>query len=257
MTDVVAVNPRLRERKVAVARAAGRRRLRLVLSVAAVPAFAAGVLLVLHSSLLSARHVQVSGESHTSVATVLAVTGLAHHPPLIDINPAAETAALERLPWVAHASVVPEWPSGVRVHLVERVPVAFVLDGPGRAAVLDASGRVITVESAASSMLVPLVPLARAAGLPAPGSTVGPLYREQLAVASRLPGGLRAHVRGVEMAAGGGVALRLVDGPLALIGAPTDLAQKMVSLATILASVPVAHVTTIDLRVPAAPVLTP
>ena len=53
-------------------------------------------------------------------------------------------ADVERLPWVAHATVMRLLPNRIRVEVVERVPVAFVRDG-GRIGLVDANGVLLDV----------------------------------------------------------------------------------------------------------------
>ena len=113
----VTTDPRLRARKVAVAREAGHRRLVLLSGGLSVVALAVSALVLLHSSVLSARVVHLRGAVHETRAEILAVTGLGAHPPLADIPTAADAAALERLPWVRSARVVDDWPTAVTATL--------------------------------------------------------------------------------------------------------------------------------------------
>lgn len=71
-----------------------------------------------------------------------------------------------------------------------------------------------------------------------------------------MPVSLVAKVGAVEDPATDGVVLQLADGAHAVVGNTQSLRQKFVSLATVLAREQVGPTTTIDLRVPAAPVLT-
>jgi len=247
----VSRDPRLRERRVAVARAAGRRRLRLVLAAAGLAAVIGGGLALLHSPLLAARVVRISGASHTPRPAVLAASGLSGRPPLIDVGPAAVAARLEALPWVATASVRRQWPDGVRVALTERTPVAVVVAG-GETALVDASGRVLarSVQQPSGTFRI-LAP----APLPAPGADLPPSDRPLLAVANGFPASLAPAVRAIEERAGG-VDLVLAAGPLVELGPQPRPGAQAVALATLLARVGLAGVVAIDLRVPTAPVLT-
>lgn len=245
---------RLHQRRVAVARQQGRRRLRLLLSLLAAGALVGGALGVLHSPLLAARHVVVTGAAHTPVAEVLAVSGLDRHPPLIDLDTGAAAAAIDRLPWVASAAVSRHWPDSVSVRLVERRPVAVVAAG-GLDALVDAGGRVLATGRSAPAGLVELA--TGGAVPPAPGGELPAADRPLLAAAAGLAPQLRDEVAAISWRSGDGVQLRLVHGPVVELGAAPQMAEVSVALATLIAKVPLAHVVAIDLRVPDDPVLTP
>lgn len=247
-------HPRLAARRVAVARASGRRRLRRAVAVLALLALAGGGWTLVHSPLLAARHVRILGAAHTPVAEVLAVTGLGSSPPLVDVDPGAEAAALRQLAWVRAASVTRNWPDGVTVSIVERRPTAALPLVAGRFVLADASGRVLAAGVARPKGLVEVLAPARRAR---PGGQLPASDDALLAVAAGLPPSLRGEVQAVEPEEGGGVLLRLTAGPLVELGSAGDLAEQAVALATLLAKVPMEGILTIDLRVPDAPVLTP
>ena len=129
------IDPRIRQRRVAIARRQGRRRLRIVIAVAIIVVVVAGGFGLLHTGFFSAKKVAVTGSHpHTPTATILSVAGLAGHPPLISVNSGAVAAKLERLPWIASARVSRNWPDHVTIAVTERVAVAPwpVRGHPGR-----------------------------------------------------------------------------------------------------------------------------
>jgi len=246
-------DPKVLARRVAVARAAGRRRLRRAGVAAAVVALGVLALVVLHSPLCSVRTVTIVGARHTTRAEVLAATGLRAHPPLIDVSSARAEAALEALPWVARARVTKRWPSAVSIVLRERVAVAAAPIPGGRVALLDPSGRVLE-DVARASGVVPLAGLAR---VPRPGGFVEAPGASLAAVAAEVPASLVGRIAYLAERRGLGVVCRIVHGPLAVLGTAADLHEKFVALATVLARVDVTGIVTIDLRVPSRAVLTP
>ena len=247
-----AMDPRIRRRRVAVTRDRGRRRLRALLSVAGALALGAGALAVLHSPLLSARHLSVVGSVHTPAATVERRAGLAGHPPLVDVDPAADALRVQSLPWVARASVVRHWPDGVVVRVVERVPVAVVASVRGANVLVDAGGRVLG--PAGASTTLPTLTGAGAAG-PA-GSTMARRALSGLAVASVAGREMGGQVRAVGVR-GAGVVLDLGGGVRALLGPPRQLEAKLASLRSVLAGAPPKGPETIDVTVPAEPTVGP
>jgi cell division protein FtsQ len=247
-------DPRIHARRVGVERERGRRRLRLMGVLVAATALSAGAIAVLHSSLFSARQVVISGDVHTTRAQVFAATGLNHRPPLVDIDAGALARRLEALPWVASASVHVAWPTTVDVELSERVPVATSVLAHGGYALLDAEGRVLA-DYSARPVSLPVV--AGTGPIGAPGTSVAPSAEPVLAAAAALPVSLLRRVTVISETATEGVVVQLTNGVKAVVGNGQALAQKFVSLATVLESTSVASISSIDLRVPAAPVLTP
>jgi len=234
----------MRARTAEVARAAGKRRLRRILVAGAVAALVALGIAAVHSPLLAARDVTVTGSRHTPIAEVLAVTGLDRRPPLVDVSDAADASTLERLPWIARATVTRHLPSSVHVAIVERHPIAEVAAGTGSYALVDATGRVLEYTAARVGALALVVGVP---ALPAPGGSLAARDHPALAAAAAVPVSLLARVASVSVSPGGELTMDLVGGAVVDLGSAGDLRQKMVSLA---------GVRTIDLRVAADPLLT-
>ena len=214
---------------------------------------AGGAWTPLHSSLLSARVVTVVGAAHTPRTSVVAAAGLADHPPLIDVSPAAAAAGVERLPWVARASVVCQWPDGVRISVVEREAVA-VDPRPAPAqgwAVLDATGRVLAFDSTRPAGL------REVSGTSPPGrpGTEVRGVRAALDVSSTLPGAFAAQVTEVSEGAGRGITLHLTSPLTVYLGSTAELRVKYEDVAALLAGAPLASGQVIDVSAPATPVV--
>jgi len=248
----VTADPRVRARQVAVARQAGHRRLHFLTAGLCALALAVSAFVVLHSSLLSAQVVHVEGGPHEPRAELLAVTGLSRRPPLIDISPTADEAAIDRLAWVRSSRVRLDWPTGVTVSITERRPVAYVALQGGTGALLDPTGRVLAKGVAVPSSLVALRGLGPVG---APGTTLAGASR-MLAVAAALPPSTAGQVRDLELGPSGGVDIHLWDKITVVLGSPSALRAKMIALATVLARVPLDGIVMIDLEVPSQPVLT-
>lgn len=244
-------DPRLRARQVAVARSAGHRRLAALSGGLGVVALVVTALVILHSSLLSAKVVHLRGARHEPRGEVLAVTGLDAHPPLVDLSTAAARAALERLPWVRTARVVADWPDGVSVTLTERRPVAEISLSGGGEAVVDATGRILETGVPPQPGLLTLGGIA---SIGPPGTTLQ-AARPALQVAAGLPASLASRVASIGGGASG-VELRLAGGPTVVLGGPGDLEAKLTALVTLLDKVSLHGIVTIDLRAPGQPVLT-
>lgn len=249
------IDPRIRARRAEILRTEARRRLRIALAVLAVLVALAGAWFLLHSRILSARVVTVVGSVHTPVSEIVDAAGLAAHPPLIDVG-AAAVAGVDRLPWVARATVTREWPDGVRIHVVERTPVAAMPEPSpaGEWAVLDRGGEVLAVTSKPPAALV-RVSAATTVAL-APGTTLT-FLRAALDVAATLPAAFGAQVTDVRQDMHGTVTLQLTSPVTVYLGSTASLAQKYEDVAAILAGAPLPRGATVDVASPAAPVVTP
>lgn len=266
--DALPIDPRMQERLLAVRREEGRRRLRWVAGAGGVALLIVLGIGVLRSPLFIVHHVRVSGGVHTSEADVLRVTGLGRRPLMVDLNSRRVGDQLKALPWVASAQVKRQWPTTVAIHLTERAPVALVGAVGGQVALVDGSGRVLTVSPAAApggvagpgqaaSALPTIRDIAPAGG---PGSALrGPGVSDALAMAAALPAALTADQRSqIQAIAGGDANLRLIMLPNRTVsfGNADQLAAKLLALRTLLERVNVKDIATIDVRVPDAPILT-
>jgi cell division protein FtsQ len=248
------VDPRLWQRRVAVLRQQGRRRLRWVLAALAALAVGVVVLVGLHSPVLAVRHVTVLGAHHTGYGLVVRAAGLDAHPPLIDVDTGAAAARVAQLPWVAHATVVRDWPDGVTVTVTERVPVATVSRPGGGVAVVDADGHITAWEPDGFPGVVAL----GGAGVPGrPGTVLGPAARPALVVAASLPPALASRVRLVSLGAGEELWLDLGGGVKATLGSDNDLTAKLEALSSVLAGVNLRGPAVIDVSVPDEPTMGP
>jgi cell division septal protein FtsQ len=242
-----------RKPRVEAARDAGRRRLFTLGGPLALAALCGAALGIAHSPLISAREVRIIGATHGEGRAILAVSGLGAHPPLIDINLAADTRAIERLPWVDTARVAVAFPSSASVTVTERVPVAFVAAGRG-GALVDASGRVLADVNAKPAGVVTVE---SADAPPRPGRSIAQRDRALFAVAAEVPAALLGRIASVASTRRDGVVVKMTNEPLAIFGSPTDAHEKFIALATVLADVSLVGIAAIDLRAPSNPVLTP
>jgi len=246
------IDPRLAERRRAVRRRHSRHRRVVVVALAVVTVLAALAWPLAHSRFLSATVVRVVGNAHTTAAAVLEASGLATHPPMIDVNGALAAERIEALPWVLSARVELHWPDGVAVRVTERRAVAVVADGSAEWAELDRTGRVLAT---VSSPPIGLVHLVSTPSPGPPGTTMGSAA-PSLAVAAALPAAFKAMVTGVSPSPGGRVDLALSDGIGVVFGTATQLPAKFEDVASLLAGAGLAPGSVIDVSVPASPVAT-
>jgi cell division protein FtsQ len=248
------MDPRVQERRDEVDRIRRRRLLRAVATVVVVVVLGLGVLVALHSPVLAVRHVTIEGSVHTPRAELLDAAGLTQRPPMIDVSPGQIAQRLDALPWVGRAVVSRHWPDTVTFTITERVPVAAVVAGPGRWALVDRTGRVLaTVATPPPAMVV----LTSPAPVRPPGAVLATTADPGLDVAAQLPPVLVGRVHAVAVSATGAVTLDLGSGLSAVLGPDTDLAAKFEALASVLAAAPPRGTAQIDVTVPSAPAVGP
>jgi cell division protein FtsQ len=87
----------------------------------------------------SSSSIEFQGNAHVTRAQLLSIFGEDVERNIFTVSLAERRAELERLPWVAHATVMRLLPNRMRVSIVERTPVAFVRQG-SRIGLVDANG---------------------------------------------------------------------------------------------------------------------
>jgi cell division protein FtsQ len=245
------IDPKFRARRVAVKRQQGRRRLRLILGSVGVATVAGGLFLATQSSLLDVDRIDVMGSEHTPAPVVAHATRVARGAPLVWLNRGAAAHRVEQLPWVQEAAISRRLPGRVRVRVIERRPVAYASRSDGTFAVLDRTGRVLTVSPTRTTGAPEI---AGAGAPPAPGqilSASAPALRALRA----LPADLRSRAVAVDVA--GGLTVRFGAGPEARLGSTDELTAKVAALHAVLANIAATGraAAYIDVRVASAPVV--
>jgi cell division protein FtsQ len=77
----------------------------------------------------SSSSIEFQGNAHVTRAQLLGIFGEDVERNIFTVSLEQRKAELERLPWVAHATVMRLLPNRMRVSIVERTPVAFVRQG--------------------------------------------------------------------------------------------------------------------------------
>jgi cell division protein FtsQ len=247
------IDPRISARRKAVTRQRGRRRLQLLSALGLVTVLLVGGWFLLHSPWFSARTVTVQGAVHETPSQVIAESGLATHPALLDVHAGAVARAVERLPWVRAATVSVAWPDKVRIVVTEQVPRVEMKSADGKWAVLSSTGRVLAVVAAPTPGLMTMTG-PRAPG-PA-GSSLGSADRVGLKVASTLPASFKAQVTAVGIQPSGWIQLTMTTPILVNIGLASQLPAKYEDVSSILAGASLHAGDVVDVSVPDAPTVT-
>ncbi len=227
-----------------------RRRLRIALLalVIAVPLLGCGWLWLRQSPFVSVQHVQISGVHGPEAAAVRsALTDAAHGMSTLDVQTGALLTAVAPLRVVREVRAVPRFPHGLRIEVVEQLPVAAVLAGGVRTAVA-ADG--VVLGPALLSGSLPTIPAT--AELAAGRRVKGADLLGALTVLGAAPAPL---ARLVERAFMGphGLTVAMRNGLLVYFGDATRPHAKWLSLADVLADAGSAGAAYVDVRLPSRP----
>ena len=141
------MDPKIRDRRVAVRRALGRRRLRWLVAVAAALLVVLVVVGVLTSPLFSigADRVAVVGAVYTDRAALQEIIDDLAGTPTLTVDTESIERRIEMIPWVLDARVRVDFPRSAVIDIAERTPLITYRGLDGRYRVLDRQGRVLDV----------------------------------------------------------------------------------------------------------------
>jgi len=246
-TTPVHIDPRIRSRRIEVQREAGRRRLRVVLVVMGLLCALGIAYLVVTSPLLDIDRVRVVGTDHVTADQVQAAAHVHLHSALLFADTAAIAHRVERLSWVAHATVTRSWPGTLQISITEYTPVAFIKTGPS--VLLVAPTGVVVARAAAPSAGAVEVRGVRQA--PVVGDTLSP--PDAASVVGEIPSALASRVVAVDVSEPG-LALDLAHGGEIRLGGTNDLDAKSAAALAVLAHLGSASFRYIDVSAPDRPV---
>lgn len=222
---------RFRQRRIALRRAAGRRRLRWFSVVGLGVAAVLLLLLLLASPLLSIRSVDIEGVVYADPDDVAEVVESLRGEPILTADLDRAERRLEAIAWVDRARVSMRLPSRVVIEVVERRPVAFFRAVDGFNRVIDREGRVLDVLEGDPTDYIPIS--GQGPNLPA-GATVGQPFVGAAQLINALPADLRSALDSMAVTPEGDVSLRLEGiGPGSItveFGAPSDFQAKLVGV---------------------------
>lgn len=251
----VPIDPRIRQRRIAVKREEGRRRLRVLLSAAAAVVTGAAGWLLTRSPLLDVDRIRVEGVARARPADVVAAAGVRRGMAMTDVRDGTVAARVRRVPWVATARVRRDWPGTVVISVREREPVATVRAAGDGWMLVDRTGRFLAPVPTPVDTLVAIEGTPRAGR---PGGRLAPSAMGALAVAAAIPPERVGQTRVVALLADGTVELRLAPvgpGPAGVVrfGPPERIREKLVAVYTVLDHTDRRGLAVLDVTVPEAP----
>jgi cell division protein FtsQ len=233
------IEPRMRERRVAVKRAQSRKRIKWAVAIMLVVLVGVGTLATFGSSLFAVRadQVTVTGNIYTDPVRLQAVIDDLVGTPVLLADTQRLERQLETIPWVEHAKIVVDFPHAARIDIAERSAVATYQGPDQRFRVLDRSGRVLDVLDKYPFAYV-LVTGPDPADLD-PGEFAPRGYAGAAELAMNLTATVRGNVARLEVTSDGSrLVMWLDDGSEVYFGEASDLFVKIVRLETVLGANP-------------------
>ncbi|MDE0654095.1 MAG: FtsQ-type POTRA domain-containing protein [bacterium] len=248
-------HPRIAQRRAAVdaasqARETRRRRV-LWLALAIAMTLLSGYLAT-RSELLDVDRLEVQGADRTDPAELISTAGIRTGQPLVGLDLAAARTRIARLPWVKDVYSTRSWDGVVSFTITER-SAAAALAIPGAWAVVEESGRVLSVGETIPDAAVPILGLNVAHA--APGDWLTLEQRAAVSIAGELYEPVRSEIRAIE-AGPEGYVLDLRGSGRVLLGDARQMAAKVLAVQTFMERVDLRCLETLDVRTPANPVLT-
>jgi cell division septal protein FtsQ len=234
-TSAARMEPRLRERRIAVKRSVGRKRLKwLAIGLGAV-AVVIAALAVAGSSLFEIKDISVEGAVYSRGDRLDAVIAELDGANVLRVDTDEIERRLEAIPWVADARVTTDFPDGATVEVAERTPVIAYQGTDGQYRVLDEHGRVLAVLAGQPvAYLVLDTPTGEGPNLDA-GAFAPPGYQSAARLVPALDDGLRPQVSAISAAADGSDLRLTLNGVVEVrFGAAENLRDKLVRLQTAL-----------------------
>ena len=235
---------RFRLRRIAVRRAEGKRRLRIVLWVVT-PIVVIGLVLgLLASPLFGVRTIRVDGARYTAQATLDLVNDQIKGKSIFSLDLGKVEKTLLADPWVRDAQAKRRFPSTVVVDIAERKPVAWFLGSDNQARVIDIDGRVLDVLVGQPTGYTKIS--GQGPDLPA-GGQADDVFTAAAQVSASLPPEIAPLMLEMGVVGGADLTMTLTTGAVVTFGRPTDLRAKMISLVLVLRRTDPASLKGIDL----------
>lgn len=233
------IEPRMRERRVAVRRAQSRKRLKWVALGAVVVVVVVGALALLGSPLFAVRaeQVTVTGVVYADDDRLAEIVDDLVGTPALRVDTERLERELEEIPWVDEARVRVSFPHAATIDVRERAALATYQGPDERFRVLDREGRVLDViENYPFAYL--LIEGPDPVDLE-PGQFAPPGYAATAELAKNLTAAVRGRLHYADVTADGTrLVLYLDDGSSVFFGEARDLFAKLVRLETVLAENP-------------------
>lgn len=247
------IDPRIAKRRAAVAADANRARQRQLIAALGVVALAVVGFAVLQSPIFAVDRITVTGQV-SDVQAIVDASGVEIGTPLINVDLRAARRSIAAMPAVAKVSSHRDWNGEVVFDVVEREPVAQIHAADGSSLFVDGSGRIIARGPSYASGVGPL----EIVGLnPADNGValwVDDVAAQAVRVAAAIPADVVKASNHLEVTPYD-YRLELRNGASVTLGDISSLDAQMRALRSVLVSIDLTCVDSIDLENPDSPVI--
>lgn len=247
----VTARPPLGARLLDHVRLPGRRFLRLLAALVVLAALLACcyLLWLRDSSLVRVERVSVTGLTTQDAGRARsALAGAARQMTTLHVDRAKLERAAAAFPVIRSIEVGPDFPHGMRIHVIEERPAAMLVSGRHRVPVAG-DGSVLS----GLPVRVPL-PVVRIPGSLPVGRMHAGAELASVRVAAGRPAALASRIREVRRERGKGLVVPVEDGPRIVFGDATRVAAKWAAATRVLADLESGGADYIDVRLPERPV---
>jgi cell division protein FtsQ len=200
-----------------------------------------------NSSLVSVQHVTIVGVSGRDARQIrAALTSAAHNMTTLDVKMSALRTAVEPYPVVKQLHVSTDFPHGMRIDVVEQVPVAMI-SASGIHVAVSADGTLLHGADVPGSLPTISLPVSPG-GTRVTGSTL-----QVVRLLAAAPYQLLNKVSQASESRAHGLEAQLRAGPIVYFGSGNDLGSKWAAAAAVVADSGSAGADYIDVTVPSRP----
>jgi cell division protein FtsQ len=207
------------------------------------------------SPLVSVEKVTITGDSGPDAAAIhTALVASARSMTTLDVQTSRLYAAVSAYPAVTSLKVTTQFPHGMRIRVIEQVPVAVVVVAGRRTAVAPDGALLHELTS------LPALPTIELSVPPGGPRLTDPRALESLDAARTAPRPLRPRIQTISFLSGRGIVVRLHDGPAVYLGDASKLRAKWSAALAVMedpGSAGASYVDVTDPGRPAAGVVTP
>jgi cell division protein FtsQ len=200
---------------------------------------------VVNSSFFRVTNVQVVGATHESDVAVIRASGLLTHPNLINLESAPIIKRLERFAWITRVRLEKHFPHGVTVVVTEATPVGVAATSATSWHYVGDSGRDLGVAPATANL--PTLRYLGAASSQWPFQTSA---HGAVVVAHELPNAFSRQVSVISENTLGSISIKLTSPVTFVLGPPTNLHNKFIAMASVIAHAHIVPGSIIDVTVP-------
>jgi cell division protein FtsQ len=244
------VDPRIEQRRRAVAQTGRLRRRRALVILGSTIGVVAALVALVVSPLFDVDRIEVRGVSSLSADELLEAADVARGDRMIEIDLTEARDGLRSVPGVRSANVERDWPSTIRITVTEEEPVAVLRSG-GSEFLVSSTGRVLDAPPGETTGVVPFEVERDDVTGSGPGSEVAEDVLAAALAINRMATPFRSQVASAKLSSSGSLTLALIDDASVRMGPVQDLPAKIGAIESVLARVSPQCRHVIDVREPA------